>query len=57
MKKPMLFWIASALPISSLGQAWADIAENCGESDIAAAPQNSSAASATPGGASGAISG
>ena len=39
MKKPMLFWIASALPTSSGGQARAESAENCGESATTTTPQ------------------
>ena len=47
MKKPTLFWIASALPTRCGGQARADADENCGESATTSTPQASSAASGT----------
>ena len=49
-KKPMPFCTASALPTVPGGQAFAEIAENCGESDAAAMLQNSNNANATDAG-------
>ncbi len=40
IRKPMLFWMASALPTIFGGQARADSAENCGESETTVTPQN-----------------
>jgi serine/threonine protein kinase len=45
MRKPMLFWNASALPTISGGHARAERDENCGESATTATPQASNSAS------------
>ena len=56
-RKPRLFWIVSAPPTSSGGQALTDKAENCGESATTATPQTSSSASTAPVGKLAAASG